>query len=193
MKYRNSIIAVTIVGFLAMAAWALGFLGGPDPAVAELQQMADQAFGQDLSAAQQAELRQQFRQKIDGLTAQQRESFFDANRDRLMQRMETRMNEFFAMPPAAQQKRLDEIIDQMDRPRASRAQSGSEQRTGRGDRGGWGKMTEAQRDERSKRRLDQTSPKMRAQFTEFRKMLEDRAKRRGISELPGRGPVGRRV
>jgi hypothetical protein len=103
------------------------------------------------------------------------------------------MNGFFAMSPAEQQKRLDEIIDQMNRPRESRAlNGGGEQRAGRGDRGGWGNMTEAQRDERSKRRLDQTSPKMRAQFTEFRKKLEVRAKERGISQLPGWGPGGRR-
>lgn len=193
MKQRKLIIAVSIVGTLAVAAWAFGFLGGTDPAIAELQQVADQAFGQDLSVAQEAELRQQFRQKMDGLTPEQRESFFDANRDRWMQRMETRMNEFFAMSPAEQQKRLDEIIDQMNRPRESRTQNGGgEQRAGRGDRGGWGNMTEAQRDERSKRRLDQTSPKMRAQFTELRKKLEVRAKERGISQLPGWGPGGRR-
>jgi hypothetical protein len=186
MKQRNLIITVLIVGTLAVAAWAFGFLGGTDPAIAELQQMAAQAFGQDLSVAQEAELRQQFRQKMDGLTPEQRESFFDANRDRWMQRMETRMNGFFAMSPAEQQKRLDGIIDQMNRPRDSRAQNGG------GDRGGWGNMTEAQRDERSKRRLDQTSPKMRAQFTEFRKKLEVRAKERGISQLPGWGPGGRR-
>jgi hypothetical protein len=46
-------------------------------------------------------------------------------------------------------------------------------------------MTEAQRDERSKRRLDQTSPKMRAQFAEFRKRLDNRAKQRGITPPQG--------
>jgi hypothetical protein len=201
VKQNKVIVAMIAILILAGGAWAFGLFSGTDPAVAELQQMADQAFGQDMPAAQESEFHQQFRQKMDALTPEQREAFFDANRDRGMQYMERRMNEFFAMPPQEQQKRLDEIIDRMTQPRegrppgdGSRAGRGDGRRSGRGDggRGGWGNMTEAQRDERSKRRLDHTSPKMRAQFTEFRKKLEARAKERGITQLPGWGPGGRR-
>ncbi len=52
-------------------------------------------------------------------------------------------------------------------------------------------MTEAQREERSKRRLDGTSPKMRAQYAEFRKMLDKRAQERGVKLPSGRRPGGR--
>jgi hypothetical protein len=203
LKQHKTIVALIAIVLLAAGAWAFGFFSGTDPAVAELQQMANHAFEQDLPEAQEAEFRQQFRQKMDSLTPEQREAFFAANRVRGMQYMERRMNAFFAMSPQEQQKRLDEIIDQMTRPREGRSQNGGDragradggsERAGRDDggRGGWRNMTEAQRDERSKRRLDQTSPKMRAQFTEFRKKLEARAKERGISQLPGWGRGGRR-
>jgi len=194
MKQRKLIVSLSMVALLAIAAWAFGLFGGADPAVAELQQMADQAFDRDPSDSQQAEFREQFRQRMGALTPEQREAFFDANRDRWMQSMEERMNEFFAMSPTDQQKRLDEILNRMSQPREDRSQNGGNQ-AGPGDgrgRGDWGSMTEGQRDERAKRRLDRTSPKMRAQFTEFRKKLEDRAKERGITQLPGWGRGGPR-
>jgi hypothetical protein len=187
MNRKKLIIAAATIAIVAIGAWAFGLFGGTDPAVAELQQMADQAFAQDLPEAQQAQFRDQFRQRMDTLTSGQREAYLDANRDRWMQRSEERMNEFFAMSAADQQKRLDEIINRMSQPREDRSGNGGNQ-AGRGEgRGGWGDMTEAQRDERSKRRLDQTSPKMRAQFSEFRKKLDDRAKQRGITQWPAWG------
>ncbi|MCI0334726.1 MAG: hypothetical protein L0228_16040 [Planctomycetes bacterium] len=196
MKQHKLIVTVSIIAVLAIAAWALGLFGGADPAVAELQQTADQAFNRDLPYDQQAQFRDQFRQRMDALTPEQREAFFDTNRDRWMQRAEQRLNDFFAMSPADQQKRLDEIIDRMSLPREGRQpNNGGNPGAGRGDgrgQGNWGSMTDAQRDERAKRRLDHTSPKMRAQFTEFRKRLDDRAKQRGISQLPGWGRFGPR-
>ena len=41
-------------------------------------------------------------------------------------------------------------------------------------------MTDAQRDERAKRRLDHSTPKMRAQRSEFGRMLRDRMEARGM-------------
>ena len=86
--------------------------------------------------------------------------------------MGQRMNEFFAMAPAEQQRRLDEMIDRMRQPRTPRPQSDvrDRRRDGQG-RGNWANMTEAQRDERSKRRLDRSSATQRAQMTEFRRRL----------------------
>ena len=54
-------------------------------------------------------------------------------------------------------------------------------------------MTDAQRDQRRKERLDRTSPKMRAEFTEFGRRLNDRMKQRGLPPMedgPGRGGFG---
>lgn len=199
MKKHKLIVGAATIAILAAVALVWGFLGGTDPAVAELQQMAEQAFDRDLPEAERDQFRDDFRERMRALSDDQRQAFFDANRDHWMQRGEERMNEFFALPPADQQKRLDEILDRMAQPRENRPRDanrggGGRDRVsdGRG-RGNWGSMTEAQRDERSKRRLDQTSPKARAQFSEFRQRLEQRAKERGMGELPGWGfPGGRR-
>jgi hypothetical protein len=193
MGKRNLAIGAVVIAVLAVAAWLFGFFGGTDPAVAKLQEMADQAFDSNLSEAQQDQMRDQFRQQMQALTPQQRDAFFDANRDRWMGRAEQRMDQFFAMSQQDQQKRLDEILNRMSQPRENRGpEAGRGDRGGGGDRGGWRNMTEAQREERSKRRLDSTSPKMRAQMSEFRKRLTERAKERGMPEPPGWGFPGRR-
>jgi hypothetical protein len=193
MGKRHATIGVVVILVLAAATWAFGLLGGTDPAVAKLQAMADQAFDANLTEAQQDQMRDQFRQQVQALTPEQRDAFFDANRSRWMERAEQRMDQFFAMSQQDQQKRLDEILNRMSQPRQNRGpEAGRGDRGGGGDRGGWRNMTEAQREERSKRRLDQTSPKMRAQFSEFRKRLTERAKERGMPEPPGWGFPGRR-
>jgi hypothetical protein len=51
-------------------------------------------------------------------------------------------------------------------------------------------MSDAARQARSKQRLDNTSPKQRAQFAEFRRQLDTRAQQRGIQLGDGRGGFG---
>lgn len=193
MDRRKTIIAgAAAVLLIAAGAWALGFFGSADPAVSELQKLSEQMFDPNLSEAQRDQFRDDFRQRMGTLSEEQRRAFFDANRDQWMGRMEQRMNEFFAMPAADQQRRLDEMIDRMLRPREPSPQNLGRDRGGDGPgRGNWANWTEAQRDEHAKRRLDRTSATQRAQFTEFRRRLEERAKDRGIPELPGRPGGGR--
>lgn len=192
MDKRKAIISCSVAILLAAAgAWGFGLFGGTDPAVAKLQQLSDQMSDKNLSPAQVDQLRGEFRQQLPTLTDDQRHAYFEANRDKWMARSQEQMGEFFAMSKADQQKRLDEIIGRMTQPRDNQRQnnSGRGQSTNNG-RDGRGNMTEAQREERSKRRLDSTSPKMRAQYTEFRRMLDKRAEERGVKiENPwGRGP-----
>lgn len=140
-----------------------------------------------LPQAQRDQLRGQFRQQMESLSEDQRQAFFEANRGEWMARSQQRMNEFFAMSKAEQQKRLDEILNRMTQPR-----NGNQNARGNRNGGGPGgrNMSEAQREERSKRRIENTDPKMRAQFSEFRRMLGDRAQQRGIKLDPGRGGFG---
>jgi hypothetical protein len=197
MNKRKIAIGALSILVLAAAAWACSLFDGTDPAVAELQQMGDQMWNRDLPDAQRDQLRDDFRQRMSSLSDDQRRAFFDANRGQWMQRVQQRMDEFFALAPADQQKRLDEILNQMQQRRLNRPNDGARdgRRDGRG-RGDWANMTEAQRDERAKRRLDRTSPKLRAQFSEFRRRLDERSKERGMGEVPGwgfRGGGGRGV
>jgi hypothetical protein len=202
---RRRIMIIAFVLFLtAMAAWAFGFIGGTDPAVAELEQFRDQMLDRNLSEAERQQFRQDFRQRIESLTDDQRRIFFSSGREFRMERAEQRMDEFFAMSPADQQRQLDEMLNRMIARRNERAldqnsrgqQRDGARRSGGGERGNRAGMTEAQRDERSKRRLDRTSPKMRAQFAEFRRRLDGRARQRGIEpgDMRGgrRGPWGGR-
>lgn len=178
-------IAATLL--LALGSWAFGLFGGTDPALANLKQLGEQMRDESLPQAQRDQMRGQFRQQMENLSEDQRQAFFDANRGEWMARSQQRMNEFFAMSKADQQKRLDEILNRMAQPR-----SGSQNARGNPNGGGPGgrNMTEAQREERSKRRIENTDPKMRAQFSEFRRMLGERAQQRGIKLDQGRGGFG---
>ena len=178
MDKRKTIIGGCVMLLLCvLAAWAFGLFGGTDPALAKLQELGDQMAQANLPQAQQDQLRSQFREQMGTLTDDQRRAFFDANRDQWQSRSQEQMNAFFAMSKADQQKRLDEIITRMSQPRDNqRSRAGNRTPNGGGRRS----MTEAQREERSKRRLDQSTPKTRAQLAEFRKMLDKRAQERGV-------------
>src|SRR6476620_9760896 len=101
----SSILTILLVGG---AAWAFGFFGRTDPVVAELQQLGSQMWDKNLPDAQRDQLRTDFRQRMESLTDEQRRAFFASNRDEWNGRMQQRMDEFFAMSRADQQKRLDE-------------------------------------------------------------------------------------
>jgi hypothetical protein len=135
----------------------------------------------NLSDAQRNQLHDDFRQNMRSMTDDQRRAFFDANRDQWTGRMQQRMDEYFAMSKADQQKRLDEILNRMAQARNSAQQNANGgNRNANNNRGGDRNMSDAQREQRSKQRLDRTSPKMRAQASEFRKQLAARAQQRGV-------------
>lgn len=192
MNKRRAVVsgALTIL-LVGLAAWMFGFFNRPDPAVAELQQLGSQMWDKNLPDAQRNQLRTDFRQRMELMTEDQRRAFFNANRAEWDGRMRERMDEFFAMSKADQQKRLDEILNRIVQARSSQQQNANSRgdRGAGNNRGGRRNMTDAQRDERSKRRLDHTTPKMRAQFAEFRKQLDARAQQRGIQlgDQRGRG------
>jgi hypothetical protein len=192
MNKRIAAISSAVVLLLAIvAAWALGFFG--DPVVAEMQQLRDQMFeNRDLSEADRRAQWEGFRERMDGLTEAQRNAVFESGRDRWQQFGQKRMDEFFQLPPDQQKQRLDEIIDRMlerqNNPNANRGPGGP---GGPGGRGGWGggrNMTDAQRDQRRKEMISRTDPKMRARFDQFRQMMGDRMKERGLPPMQGGGP-----
>jgi hypothetical protein len=177
MKKRRWIIAGCALMLTAIGAWSFGLFGGADPAIAKLQEIGDQMQDKNLTDAQRNQLRDDFRQNMRSMTDDQRRAFFDANRDQWTGRIQQRMDEYFAMSKADQQKRLDEILNRMVQGRNSAQQNTN---GANNNRGSGRNMSDAQREQRSKERLDRTSPKMRAQFAEFRKQLENRAQQRGV-------------
>jgi hypothetical protein len=189
MRNRRAVLSsVLTLVLVAFAAWAFGFFHQTDPAVAELQDLGKQMRDSGLTDAQRNQMRTDFRQRLDSLSEEQRRAFFDANRNEWGQRLQQRMDEYFAMSKADQQKRLDEILNRMVQARNSQQQqnaSGQGNRGTGGNRGGQN-MSDAARQARSKQRLDNTTPKQRAQTAEFRRQLDVRAQQRGI-QVGGQG------
>jgi len=186
MNKRGAVISsVILLLVIAAAAWAYF---RTDPVVAEMQMLQDQLFAnRDLPEAERRAHWDNFRQRMDGLTDAQRSDLRSAGRDRWEQFAQQRMDQFFQLSPADQRKQLDEMIDRMEnRDRTPNPNAG------RGGRGGGGRnLSDAQRAQRGKERLDRTSPKMRAQFTEFRRLLNDRRAERGLPPSEGRPGGGR--
>jgi hypothetical protein len=187
MEKRNWVISgVVFLLLLVVAAWVLGWFGA-DPAIAKLQEIGEQMSEPNLPDAQRDQLRDQFRQQMQSLSEDQRRAFFNSNRDQWQARSQQRMDQFFAMPKTEQIKQLDQTIKRMSQPRTNQPGGGRGNAGGggRGPGGGRG-MTESQREERSKRRLDGSTPKMRAQYSEYRRMLDQRAQQLGVN-LPNNG------
>ena len=80
-----------------------------------------------------------------------------------------RLDKLLVMPPAERNAELDKWIDRMETMRKSMKAGG--------DQGGWrnrfADMSEAERDQRRKQRLDRSSPDMRAKFDRLWDLLND--------------------
>jgi len=93
-KRKTIFVAVVIVLVAAGAAWALGMFGG-NAEFAELDQLREQMFAsRDLPDAERQQLRDQFRQRVEGLSESQRHEFFEGSREQWMQAAQERMDEF---------------------------------------------------------------------------------------------------
>src|SRR5712672_3418215 len=149
-KRRAIISSVLTLLLVCVAAWAFGFFNGTDPAVAELQQLGSQMWDKNLPDAERNQLRSDFRQRMGAMTDEQRRAFFDANRNQWTGRAQQRMDEFFTLSKAEQQKRLDEILNRIVQAKNSPQlnSTGQGNRGGNNNRGGGRNMTAAQREQR---------------------------------------------
>lgn len=163
----------------------------------EFGRLPVEARSQYMSRARDARRRQGDRGRVrrDELSDQQRRRLRENMHSTLRAHMEQRLNEYFELPPGEQTAYLDRMIDRMYQRRERRDRDGGRADAGRagrrdGDsdrhrRGGRRGPTP----ERLKRRLEHSTPEMRAKFVEFRKALRRRMEERGIE--PGRrGPRG---
>ncbi len=185
MKNHKLAISAVVITLVVGVGWAMGFFEKTDPQVAELQQLRDENI-QKMDQMPE-EQRRGFRDRVEQLSPEQRQQFFDSSRERFQTMMLNRVDEFFALPPEEQQKKLDDMIDRMEERRKQREANGGEGRRG----GNRGNMTPGQRDQRSKERLDRTTPELRAKVDRFRDMLNDRREERGLDPVRGfRGMFG---
>ena len=188
MNYRNKIaIGVVALLLIAIGVWFLRG-DGVDPAVAALEAQRDVMFSPNATDADRAA----FRAQVEALTDEQRRQFFDRGRPDMERRMAERMNEMFNQPPEqlrreAKQRAADINADRATRGANDNRGPGAGGPPG-GDRGpgGRGPMTAAQRDSMRKQMLDNVPSQTRAQFSEFRKMINDELKAKGQEEMSGR-------
>ena len=134
MDKKKVIIGVIAVLFIAIgAAWAMGYFHRTDPAFAELQQLRDQMRDRPRSRSSRPS------RSIPAKDGRSHATISAANSSKAIaansgKTCARQMNEFFAMSPADQKKRLDEIIDRNIKRQKDRAAQGG----GQGGPGGGG-------------------------------------------------------
>jgi hypothetical protein len=141
----------------------------------------------NLTREQRRDLWRQMREAMDKLTPEQRRALMAERR----QAMRERLGRFFKLSKEEQEAELDRRIQRMEEMRqrrdAANRSAGASPGTGglgRGDRPGWGSLSEADRDLRRKMFLDNTTAEDRAQWSLYRQMLNQRRQELG---LPPRG------
>jgi hypothetical protein len=200
-KLTVGVAATILVGLLA--AWAFGWFSSShyssDPQVAELEKLRDETIVKQMqfpesprpakseapSAEEQAQRAnaEAFRDKVNELSEEQRQSFFERSMpifiEKMSEQFDKRYEKLMAMTPDERRKELDIAIDQMEK----RAAAGG----GKGGQGGPPRMDPQKMDEFRKKMLDWTTPDQRAKFENSIQMLNDRRRERGLQPMGGPG------
>ena len=204
-KTHWSIAGIVLLMLLFGGAWAMGMFRSEDPKVTELKAKAAALMGEEgkkLTPEQRRKGMQELRAQAEALPPEQRQQAFEAGRQHFQQRMEQHMAEFFKLPKDKQLAALDKEIDQNEARRKEREKRRAERNAngkggnngsrsgqtagapGNGKGGPWGggrgRRTEDQRNQWRKRMLDNTSPETRSQFREYRRLMAERQKQRGL-------------
>jgi len=205
---------VILLGGLGIA-WATGVFD-PDPRLAELRNLRAQMADDSLTDAQRQALRDQLRQKFDGLPEDLRASL-DKGRQRNWDpsREIKRLNEFFALSPADRDAALKKEVEDMYRQQQERekrqqdraaadaaaktgdsSSGGDKSKGGQGNgqggsRGPRGTATDEQRLARSKNYVEKAPPEARAARAVYQDLLAQKAQQMGMPLKMGRAIPGR--
>ena len=198
---------VVVVG--AGVAWAMWPREAPE--VKQVQELANKMFSEETSEDERTELREQMRELRENIPEEKRREVFRAMGDQFRQRMTEHIREFAALPEEERDAFLDRDIDRFEQMRRSFEQQGGREgerprgegggrdgQAGRGGPGGPGgdrPRTEADREQRRRARLDNSSPEDRAYFMAYMQAINERRAERGLEPMrrpgPGRGGRGR--
>ncbi len=166
MNKKHTFTAAAILLLLAIA-WAL--LPADDTKLTEAKQMRDELFQKvdTMNPQQMRAGREAIREKMHDLSPNQRRQFGQGMRRFMMKRVDRILD----LPPEQQTQELDKWIDRM------------EENTPPGDRGAG--MSQAERDQRQKQRLDRTTPDMRAKMGRMKDLINERREQRGLEPIQG--------
>lgn len=197
MTKRNWIIvSLVLVCTLTLGAWAYGMFS-PNPQVAAIQELRSKLDSPDAKKMPREErhkLRAELRKKFEELPEDQRREMMSKGHGDFQAHMQKRMDELFTLPPEKRTAAIDKMIDEGESRQRKRSERGANKTAGNrgqgggpggwGRRGGGGPQSENARNERRKRMMANTTPKQRAQFQEFRRLVENRRRERGLPENP---------
>jgi uncharacterized membrane protein YgcG len=165
----------------------IGLAVRPDPKVARAKALQDELFANRPSGPPTPESRakmDELRQVMSSMTRDQKDQLFAPMREK----MKADFNNYFTMSPKEKQQVLDQQIDREEKWKKEREKSGKTNTGGKGGSpgggggpGGGGPKTPDQVKDRSKQRLDNSSPEDRAKRDQFRKDMENRRKQRGLA------------
>jgi hypothetical protein len=196
-KWVAAILIMLLLG-CATAAWAMW--SREDPQVALVREMmVPMEQMEKMSREQRREHFEKMRGEMDKLTEEQRDQLRDEGRQRWEAREAKELTEFFQLPPEQQKAELDKRIDRMlewQKERAKRDKNGDRGPGGRGrgerqmrgqsfgnDPSGQNKSIE-----RNRSQLDRRSADMRGNRELYRRMMTERMRERGITNMGwGRG------
>jgi hypothetical protein len=177
-------LAAAVAVLCCILAWRMGWPTSEPAPVKEIKTLAQAPPSKENRDA----IRDVIRQQTDGMTDDQKASFFEQLAPVFIpimaKRFEEEYDKFMAMTPEQQRKKLDERIDEM-RKRGGPPGSGP----GGGDRRGPPPMSPQKMEEFRKKMLDWTTPDQRAKFENGIQMFNDRLKQRGMDpvDMPGGG------
>ena len=151
-----------------------------DAAVAQLEKERDAYLNnrQMTSPTELQEIHQTFRNRLQDLSDVQKREFFRRSGPFFIQLARQRIEQFFHLSSADQQKKLDEWID---RQQAWQSQSVRQEELNRNRPA----TSTEQRSQRMKRMLDTTNPELRASFHKLRRMINQRRREQGLEPLQG--------
>ena len=189
MNKLGILSGIALILVALFGAWASGMFEdkkySDDPEVAELEKLRDETLEQ--SEEERREMRSEMRERVEALTPEQRESFFESSMPIFVKmgaaQMEKRFDEFLAMSPQEQRVALDKRIDeQLERERKRKSsQANTQDRPRRGPPN----MTPEKMDEFRKKMQDWTTPEQRAKFETVMKMFNERREERGLEPVKG--------
>ena len=202
---------VTVSLVIGSGVWFVKYLRASSQIarVKELQQQL--AESQKLPEAQRRELRSQMREEMEQLPDSTRRDLWQEQRAQFESRMDDQMKKVLLLPPDQRTAELDKQIDEMEKrrkefeqrrqQRAASVQTAAgqnaagqngppgagQQQRGRGGRQRTPDPTGKVSLERTKRRMDQSTPEQRATREEYRRLVEARRQQRGLPANPWPG------
>ena len=199
-----------VVALVALGAWIV-LAPKSSPHFERVVELQSQLSDSDLSRQQRDDLFRQMREEMGNLSEPEREQLRAQMREQFEERAQQEMDAFFALPETQRIAELDKHIDAMEARRRQFESRRRERSTGdngpnmamtqRGatstdarpggrsadgqsrGRGDWRSMSPEQRNQRRVAMLDRSTPKQRAQRSEYFRLLRERRKQRGLPEM----------